>query len=313
MTRVSVVTPFLDAERYLEQAIASVVAQTLADWELLLVDDGSRDRSLAIAEAAARSDPRIRLITASASAARGAAAARNRGIAAASSDLIAFLDADDLYQPEKLAVDVEVLDAQPRAAMVYGPTEWWRDEPKPFRWIEAMHRESGRLHVPPVLLNRAILANAWRVPCTCSVTIRRDAILAVGGFEESFRLYEDQTLWAKLFLAYPVYVQGRCLARYRQHPGSTSARTTGPGADSPREAHRSRARFLEWLAAYIERQGFDDRSTRSAMRLARAPYCGSGPQRLVDLARLAGRRQLQLARLRAYQLKALVIRREKAS
>ena len=102
--------PAYNAERYLAEAIESVRLQSLADWELLLVDDGSTDGTRAIAADFAARDPRIHLL-ASALDRNGAAAARNAGIAAARGDYICFLDSDDLFEPGKLAADVAALDA----------------------------------------------------------------------------------------------------------------------------------------------------------------------------------------------------------
>src|SRR5512147_3161209 len=94
--RVSVITIFLDEERFLGEAIDSVRAQTFGDWELILVDDGSRDRSPAIAQSHADAEPaRVRCLHHPAHANRGMSASRNLGLDAARGDLIAFLDGDD--------------------------------------------------------------------------------------------------------------------------------------------------------------------------------------------------------------------------
>ena len=130
----------------------------------------------------------------------------------------------------------------------------------------------GRVHPPPKLLRRLILMQDGHVPCTCSVLIRRSAIEFVGGFEEGFRLYEDQALWVKLFLHYPTYVIPVCLSRYRQHPGSVSAAATERGLYNRMSMHPSRGLFLAWLAAYVAENGVKDRRLSRAIRLARAPY-----------------------------------------
>jgi glycosyltransferase involved in cell wall biosynthesis len=106
---VSIITPVYNAALWLEQTLASVRAQTLTDWEQILVDDGSTDGSRAIAEAAALQDARIRLLRAERN--QGPSAARNLAIGAARGRFIAFLDADDLWLPDKLARSVEWLTA----------------------------------------------------------------------------------------------------------------------------------------------------------------------------------------------------------
>ena len=111
--RVSVITPVWNAAATLAAAVASVRAQSLPDWEMLIVDDGSTDGCRALAERLAAEEPRIRLLGWAAN--RGAAAARNAGIRAARGRFIAFLDADDLWRPEKLAVQIGYMERDGRA------------------------------------------------------------------------------------------------------------------------------------------------------------------------------------------------------
>ncbi|MBA4010568.1 MAG: hypothetical protein C0481_01755 [Phenylobacterium sp.] len=271
MAEVSVITPFLNAEAYLEQAIASVQAQTFGDWELLLVDDGSSDASPQMAAAAAAADPRIRVVAPD-PARRGAAAARNRGMDAARGRFIAFLDADDLFEPTKLAFELAMLERAPQAAWVYGPTLWWWEGENPRTWTETMRRFAGRTHPAPALFNAVLLGQQGDVPCTCAVMIRRSAIEEVGGFEEQFALYEDQSLWAKLLLRYPVYVADKFQSRYRQHPDSTSNKATEGGDYDRYRPHAARIEFLRWAAEHARTHGLMTPQTERAFRLAFAPY-----------------------------------------
>src|SRR3712207_6290015 len=117
---VSVVMIFRDAERFIAESISSVVAQTLP-CELLLCDDGSTDRSTDVALSWARSHPeRIRYLQHDGHAHRGMSATRNLGIRAAGGDLIAFLDADDVWEPAHLGGEVRLLLRHPEAGMVCG-------------------------------------------------------------------------------------------------------------------------------------------------------------------------------------------------
>lgn len=296
MPLVSIITPVLNAERYLDAAIESVRAQTFTDWELILVDDGSTDSSVAIAVSAARSERRIRAVSRVEGAGHGAAGARNAGLELASGEMIAFLDADDLYEPTKLEIETSLLAAHPGAAMVYGPTLWWRDGDPPWHWIEPMRQESNRLHSPPSLLSKVILTLDWHVPCTCSVLARRSAIAATGMFEEQFRLYEDQTLWAKLFLHYPVFVHDHCLSRYRQHEKSVSASATQSGEYQRNADHKSRAAFLDWLAQYVAGSKVSDVRLTRSLRIARAPYRPQSLQRILDLGYLRSKGYIRRTR-----------------
>jgi len=253
---VSAIIIFLDAERFLAEAIASVFAQTYGEWELLLVDDGSRDRSTAIArEWAARQPERARYLEHPGHENRGMSAARNLGVRAARGRYVAFLDADDTWLPPKLAEQVAVLEAHPEAAMVYGRTLIWhawtgRPEDVDRDHFFELGVPANTVVRPPTLFY-LLLDNKMQTPTTCNAIVRRDVLERVGGFEESFRgLYEDQAFFFKVELAWPVFVADAVWARYRQHPESCSE------ASSEEGYHRGRRPLLEWLAAYVARQGF---------------------------------------------------------
>lgn len=253
--RVSVIMPVLDAERHLAEAVESVRAQTFDGWELLIVDDGSGDGSPAIAAGYAALDPRrIRTLPPDPER-RGAAAARNRGIAAARAPLVALLDADDLYRPGKLAADLAAFDADPGAVWVVRATRWFHEDRPGRDWTERPGVRAGRSYDPPRLCLRMILREIGDVPSTCGVLMRKDVLEAVGGFEERFRLYEDQALWAKLMLAGRTRVGPGCDALYRQHAASTSAAAETSGEYHPSRPHAARAAFLGWLRDYAADQG----------------------------------------------------------
>jgi glycosyltransferase involved in cell wall biosynthesis len=187
MVTVSVVVPFLNAGRYLPEAIASLQNQTCHDWEMVLIDDGSTDGSAGIVARAASADPRIRLLRRPFGAPGSAAAARNLGILDAYGEFVAFLDADDVYEPNNLQSRLQAFEAHPEVMMVYGPTRWWHPGAERRDWIEGMRREAGRVHDPPQLLNRVVLMQLGHVPCTCGVMIRRRALALTGGFDSKSR------------------------------------------------------------------------------------------------------------------------------
>jgi glycosyltransferase involved in cell wall biosynthesis len=264
---VSVIVIFLNGERYIEEAIESVFAQSYRNWELLLVDDGSTDGSSAIARCyAGRHPERVRYLAHEGNQNRGMSASRNLGIRHASGDYIAFLDADDVWLPHKLERQVAALEARPDAGMAYGPTQWW------YSWTgnaEDCHRDfihdmgvpPNRLLEPPELLARFLRAEGTS-PCTCSVLLRRSVAERVGGFEEQFRgMYEDQAFFAKVALETPVLVLPDCLARYRQHPQSGSVATLAAGRHAA-----TRRQFLEWLQDYLTRRQVQDHDLWRALR-----------------------------------------------
>lgn len=114
--RVSVILPAYNREALVARAIDSVLAQTYGDYELIIVDDASKDGTRAVLEHY-RSHPKVRLILSDVN--RGGSGARNLGIEAATGELIAFQDSDDVWLPHKLAVQVAALDANPQAGLCY--------------------------------------------------------------------------------------------------------------------------------------------------------------------------------------------------
>ena len=121
---VSIIVPFFNAAPFFSEAIESVRAQTYDAWELLLVDDGSSDGSTEIAQRyAGRYPEKIRYLSHEGRQNRGKSTTRNLGLGQAQGDYVTFLDADDLFLPDKLARQVGLLHAQPTAGMVYGRTE----------------------------------------------------------------------------------------------------------------------------------------------------------------------------------------------
>ena len=208
--RVAVVVPVFDGERHLAATLASVAAQTLPAHEVIVVDDGSRDAS---AEVAARAGARV-VRQANA----GPGAARNRGVAATDCELVAFLDADDLFAPDKLARQVEALRAAPDAVAVCSDATILGGERDGQR-RSGGRRVPARLRFGDLLDGNPVIAS--------SVLARRDAVLAVGGFDEDPVLIatEDYDLWLRM-LDRPdaafVYMEA-ALVRYRMAGGSLSA------------------------------------------------------------------------------------------
>ena len=119
MPLVSVVMPVYNTEKYVGEAIESILGQTFSDFEFIIVDDGSRDRSPAIIRDYERSDERIRCLRLERNA--GTAAAKNHGIAAATGEFIAGMDSDDVSLPERLGKQLEFLRANPDIGAVGAP------------------------------------------------------------------------------------------------------------------------------------------------------------------------------------------------
>jgi glycosyltransferase involved in cell wall biosynthesis len=264
MPLVSVVLIFLNEERFLEEAVLSVCSQTLTDWELILVDDGSTDRSTAIARDLAEEDERIRYIEHARHENRGMAASRNLGVAHSSASYLAFLDGDDIWVPSKLAEQVDLLERMPDVAMVNGALRLW------FSWdptstmadTTILTGEVGNRRFDPPEAALKIYPLVQVNGAGVDLLVRRSVFDAVGGFEERFRgMLEDQSFIIKVFLRYPVYISSSAWILYRQHGASTSAQST-------RVSYlRVRGEFFDWLEVEVKR--LDDARVNAAYRRAR--------------------------------------------
>lgn len=256
---VSIITPFLNAEKFFDECIESVLRQTYTHWELLLVDDGSSDKSTQIARRYANKYPeKIFYREHQHHQNRGASASRNLGIQTSKGKLIAFLDSDDIYLPQKLEVQVPLLNSQPQAGMLYAGTEYWYswtglpgDADKDWVWTN-FGVQPDTLVLPPDLLTM-FLQDGGTVPCMGSVLVRREAIESVGGWENVFRyIYTDQVFHAKICFNFPVFVAGGCWDKYRQHPDSSChivAKTD--------QTYTARLNYLTWLQQYLSENGGD--------------------------------------------------------
>lgn len=274
---VSAVVIFLDAEEFIEEAIESVFAQTYDRWELILVDDGSTDRSTVIARTYAERHPdRVSYVTHPGRVNRGMSASRNRGVEVSSGELIAFLDADDVWLPAKLHEQVTILASHPEVGVVYGRTEWW------YSWSgDSGAGPSDYLFDPAVPLDSVIAPPALVVPLvrneappyTCSLMVRRESYERLGGFDETFRgLFEDQVFFAKVFLHERVFVSSACWDRYRQHDQSACSVGLREAELHPVDLSPAHGRFLEWLDGYLARHIPGSSPIRTALTEELAPY-----------------------------------------
>jgi glycosyltransferase involved in cell wall biosynthesis len=194
---VSVVIPVLDGERFLGEAIASALAQTYRPTEVIVVDDGSRDRSAAVAEelgARVLRRPHV-----------GVSAARNAGIAEARGDLIALLDADDRWPPDRLAVQVERFRRRPELGVVTGRVRYFLEPgtPRP-EWFSDD------------------LAAGATTPGLGAFLARRELFARIGGFDESSDICEDLDWLARAVDAGIAYeVLDDVVLEYRYHGANT--------------------------------------------------------------------------------------------
>lgn len=213
---VSVIMPAYNAEKYIGQSVESVIGQTFHNWELIVIDDGSTDKTAQTIKGYAVKDNRIKYIAQSNS---GQGRARNMGIIHSSGELIAFLDSDDLWIAEKLELQIKVMD-ETKADLVFSDGFiFTKDQVND----EAMHfgTLTGRF-VGADMLSLLFVQN--RLPIL-SVLTKRDALNKVNLFEENARYQgsEDYDLWLKMAkYGAEFYGMPERLVRYRVHADSTS-------------------------------------------------------------------------------------------
>ncbi|MBW4593914.1 MAG: glycosyltransferase [Brasilonema angustatum HA4187-MV1] len=275
---VSVIMNFLNAEKFIEEAIESVLAQTYNKWELLLIDDGSTDSSTFIALRYAQKNPdQVIYLEHEAHQNLGKSTSRNLGIRKAKGDYIAFLDADDIWLPQKLERQIAILVAQPEVGMVCGSTlMWFSWTGKPDDLQRDYKRELGvplnTLIQPPKLLT-LLLQRKASTPTTCGVLLRREVVEDVGGFDESIQfIYEDQVFFIKVYLKAPVFVESGCWDRYRQHPDSCCHVAQKAGQYDPYGLNPAELTFLKWVEKYLSEQELEDAQIWQALKEALRPY-----------------------------------------
>ncbi len=239
---VSIITPVYNAARWLPETIASVRAQTFPDWEQLLVDDGSTDDSRAIVEGAVAKDPRFRLLRTPCNS--GPTEARNIALAAARGRYIAFLDADDLWVPEKLSRCVEWMSANDFAFIYHD-----------YRHMSQDGLRVGRVVRGPNTLTVATHHTHRGTGCL-TVVLDSARIPEIRFTEVTPYHAEDFCLWTKLIRQ--GYVGRRFpadLARYRLSPQGRSANKLECAINVwhlyRRESKISLARTVFWWVQYV--------------------------------------------------------------
>ena len=198
---VAVVVPVYNGEDHLADALDSVLEQTMAPEEIIVVDDGSTDRSAEVAAAV----PDVRVIRQSNA---GPGPARRRGVQESSADVLVFLDADDVLLPTALEIGVTQLRQHPDCAAVAGRAVD----------VEGVQRH-GSSYTGPVTYEMVLAGHSFVPPS--SLAVRRRALTAVGGWSDR-RLAEDLDLYLRLVSWGPIWAHGHGVTRYRRHADNST-------------------------------------------------------------------------------------------
>jgi glycosyltransferase involved in cell wall biosynthesis len=249
---VSVVLPVRNGERYLREALDSLVAQTHRELEVVVVDDGSDDSTPAIL--AGYDDLRLRTVRQES---RGLVVALGRGVAEARSDVIARMDADDVSLPQRIERQLELLARDHRIGLVACGVET----------IDEQGRATGSWLLPPddaALRRRLLLRNLFTHG---SVVMRRSALEGVGGYRGDYGANEDYDLWRRIAREWRLAAVPELLYRYREHPSAVTKKDVWA-----RVASRERLRDELWRDDALLRALPGERDRTEARALAREAF-----------------------------------------
>jgi glycosyltransferase involved in cell wall biosynthesis len=223
---VSVVMPVYNAEKYLSEAVESILTQTFSDFEFIIINDGSTDRSESILQEFQGQDKRIRLVSRSNT---GIVATRNEGLELANGPYIAIMDADDIALPERLAKQVAFLEEHSNYVAVGSLSLMIDPDGLPVRLANKLtnHEEIDDAHMAGI---------SAEIPHSGAM-IRHDALQTIGGYRKEMQHAEDFDLWLRLAEIGRLGNLPDLLLKYRLHPKS--------------DGHTRRAEQLRALAAAL--------------------------------------------------------------
>ena len=222
---VSVIVPCFKQARFLPECLRALQAQSLAQWEMVVVDDGSPDDAVSVATALMSQDSRVRLVQRPNG---GPSAARNSGLSAMRGRYVQFVDADDILKPDKLQRHAAMLDADQTVDLVYG-NAWYFDDAQPSKQVrqgfgqdphEDWIAQLAALPMSPLL--QLVQQNTMPI---CSPLFRRRVVDRAGPMNESMRALEDWEFWIRCAnsgaeIRFDPAPEAECLIRL--HPTSAS-------------------------------------------------------------------------------------------
>jgi glycosyltransferase involved in cell wall biosynthesis len=217
---VSVIIPAFNAETFLEETLDSVLSQTFDDYEIIVVDDGSTDRTPEVLKRYDTSIHSIRTVN------RGPSHARNTGIRAAGGCYVAFLDADDLWTPDKLALQIDFLEARPHIDLVFADMlKFNRDRIVMPSYFQSLKNPAIRRKIMTegeCLSDATSLLMQCNVIPTGTVVLRRTALRHSGLFDENISNVEDLDLWIRLSFTSQIACLPDVLKKKREHDTNIS-------------------------------------------------------------------------------------------
>jgi glycosyltransferase involved in cell wall biosynthesis len=212
----SIIVPCYNAGKFVRHSVESILRQSFADFELIIVDDASKDNSVEVVRDLAAGDKRIRLIVHDKN--LGVSRSRNDGLRAACGDYIAFCDADDVWKPEKLKFQIELLSHNPSYNLTYCDSQIIDENGVPTGQLFSDQFPPPQSHSGG-LFEELTVTNFIN---TQTVVVRRCSLGDTLFFDESIRCGEDWWLWIRLSRSHQFLYERRALAEYRVHPQNTA-------------------------------------------------------------------------------------------
>lgn len=210
---ISIVIPAYNSAKFLPAVIQSVLEQTYKYWELLVIDDGSTDNTAALVNEYCQLDSRIRLISKENG---GVSSARNLGVELSNAELIAFLDSDDLWLPDKLSVHVDYMDTHPEVGVSFARVEL----------IDSEGKSTGKLTANIFKdLQSHVFFYTNPTVTTSNVVIRKSIFQSLGGFDKAIKYSEDIDLLFRIAVQSDLKIEGidKVLIQYRLHSSGLSS------------------------------------------------------------------------------------------
>ncbi|HRA98973.1 MAG TPA: glycosyltransferase family A protein [Ignavibacteria bacterium] len=249
MPEVSIITPLYNGSNTLEETADSVLAQDFKDWEWIFFDDGSTDDTIEIAKKIQSKFPdKIFLYTHDNNSNHGTAFSRNRAFEKSKSDIIAFIDQDDIWYENRLSHQINIFRNKTECAMIWGPALYWYKDRSFVQSVGLNGKglKSG-IYDPPDFVE-IFLSNLKGTPLPSASLVRRKEFVNVKGYEESIKGSEDIVLWLKLSEKFQIYYDDEVLIKYRKHQDSTLRKASDSG-----KMDEWNLVFYQWVIDFLKR------------------------------------------------------------
>ncbi|MBK9332902.1 MAG: glycosyltransferase family 2 protein [Ignavibacteria bacterium] len=249
MPKISIITPLYNGEKTLYETAESVLSQDYKDWEWILFDDGSKDSTKEIAKKLSDEySDKIFFHTHEGNSNHGTAFTRNRAVDISKSEIISFIDQDDIWYENRLSHQIKLFENKTDCAMIWGPALYWYIN-RTFKQPVGLRGNGlkSRKYDPPDFVE-IFLSDLRGTPLPSASLVRRKEFENVGGFEESIKGSEDIVLWLKLAERFSIYYDDVILIKYRKHQDSTLRIASSSG-----KMNVWNLVFYKWVIDFLKR------------------------------------------------------------